>query len=81
MAETWQTAPAEIRINTAEIPDYVRDRLAVATMAFVRSILKQPGGREALEARAVTKYKGGGPVIEKPLSSVVCQTLMARETG
>lgn len=55
MAEARQTAPAEIRINTAEIPDAVRDRLAVATMAFIRGILKQPGGREALEAKMAAK--------------------------
>ena len=55
MAEARQTAPAKIHINTAEVPDAVRDRLAVATMAFIRSILKQLGGREALEARIALK--------------------------
>lgn len=57
MAEGRHTAPVKIRINTAEIPDAVRDRLAVATMEFIRRILKQPGGREALESRAGSKYE------------------------
>jgi len=52
MEKARQTAPAEIRINTAEIPDAVRDKLAVATMALIRNILKQPGSREELLARA-----------------------------
>jgi len=47
----------DIRINTAEIPNHVRDKLAVATMELIRNIQKQPGGREALEARAAAERK------------------------
>ncbi len=52
-----------IRINTAEIPDYVRDSLAAATLRFIRDILHEPGGREKLDAQkqhsAPTQRKGG----------------------
>lgn len=55
MADARQAAPVKIQINTAEIPDAIRDRLAVATMEFIRNIMKQPGGREALEERMAAK--------------------------
>ena len=45
---------AEIHINVDEIPDYVRDNLAAATLDFIRGILRQPGGREALDAKIKT---------------------------
>ena len=41
----------DIHINTAEIPDYVRDNLAAATLQLIRDILRDPGGREKLEAQ------------------------------
>lgn len=41
----------EIHINVDEIPDHVRDRLAASTLDLVRGILRQPGGREALDAQ------------------------------
>ena len=50
-------APAEgeltdkSKIDTSLIPGEVRDRLAAATLEMVRGILRQPGGREALDAR------------------------------
>ena len=40
-----------IHIDTAAIPDGVRDNLAAATLDFIHGILRQPGGREALDAR------------------------------
>ena len=40
-----------VHINVNEIPDYVRDELAVATLKFIRNILRQPGGRERLNAK------------------------------
>ena len=45
----------EIHINTAEIPDYVRDNLAAATLDLIHSILRQPGGRAALDARTAAR--------------------------
>jgi len=44
-----------IHINVAEIPDHVRDDLAAATLDFVRDILRQPGGRAALDAKIKAK--------------------------
>ena len=44
-----------IHINVAEIPDQVRDDLAAATLDFIRGILRQPGGREALDAKIKAK--------------------------
>ncbi len=46
---------AAIHINVAEIPDHARDDLAAATLDFVRSILCQPGGRAALDAKIKAK--------------------------
>ncbi len=40
-----------VHINVAEIPDYTRDKIAAATLDFVRGILHQPGGRAALDAK------------------------------
>ena len=44
-----------LHINVEEIPDYVRDDLAAATLDFVRGILHQPGGRAALDAKIKAK--------------------------
>lgn len=55
------TAPTEgqltdaVIIDTSAIPVEVRDRLAEATLEMVRGILRQPGGRSALEARIAAK--------------------------
>ena len=46
---------AAIHINVAEIPDHARDDLAAATLDFVRDILRQPGGRAALDAKIKAK--------------------------
>lgn len=45
----------EVHINVAEIPDHVRDDLAAATLDLVRDILRQPGGRKALDAKIRAK--------------------------
>lgn len=44
-------AENSIRINTAEIPDYVRDNLAAATLRLIRDVLHESGGREKLDAQ------------------------------
>ncbi len=46
---------AAVHINVAEIPDHARDDLAAATLDFVRGILRQPGGRAALDAKIKAK--------------------------
>ncbi|MCI8363192.1 MAG: hypothetical protein HFJ41_08905 [Clostridia bacterium] len=46
---------AAIHINVAEIPDHARDDLAAATLDFVRGILRQPGGRAALDTKIKAK--------------------------
>ncbi len=45
----------EIRIDTSKIPNEVRDRLAEATMDLILGILRQPGGRESLDAKTVAR--------------------------
>lgn len=44
-----------IKIDFSTIPDYVRDELAEATLESVRAFLKQPGGREFLDAKKAEK--------------------------
>ena len=49
-------APADagkgpITIDTAAIPAHVREDLAAATLELIRGILRQPGGRERLDAK------------------------------
>lgn len=46
-----------IHINVDEIPDYVRDELATATLDLIRGILRQPGGREMLNAKIEERKK------------------------
>lgn len=46
-----------IHINMAEMPDHVRDELAAATLEFIRGILRQPGGREKLDAKIEERKK------------------------
>ena len=41
----------KIHINVDEIPDHVRDELAASTLELIRNILRQPGGRAALDAK------------------------------
>ena len=47
----------EVHINT-EIPDFVRDNLAAATLDLIHGILRQPGGREALDAKTAARRAG-----------------------
>lgn len=44
-----------IKIDFAAIPDYVREDLAEATLESVRAFIRQPGGREFLDARKAAK--------------------------
>lgn len=56
MSDTrYISAPGEIQIDTAAIPAYTRDRLAAATLDLFHAILRQPGGREALDARTAAR--------------------------
>lgn len=40
-----------VKLDVSLIPDVVKDELAAATLEFVRSILRQPGGREILDSK------------------------------
>lgn len=40
-----------VHIDTSTIPGHVRDVLAVSAMDMVLGILRQPGGRELIEAK------------------------------
>lgn len=52
MAELQREVTAsEVRINTAEIPDHVRDDLAAATIELIYTILSQSEGHEMIEAK------------------------------
>lgn len=44
-----------VYIDTSAIPDAVRDGLAAATLDLIHDILRQPGGREALDARIAAR--------------------------
>ena len=44
-----------VKIDFAAIPDYVREELAEATLESVREFIRQPGGREFLDARKAAK--------------------------
>ena len=44
-----------IHIDFDAIPDCVRDDLAVATLNLLRGILRQPGGREMLDAETAAR--------------------------
>ena len=46
---------AEIHIDTSAIPAHVRDNLAASTLELIHAILRQPGGREALDARTAAR--------------------------
>lgn len=43
--------PPDVYVDVTKIPDYVRDQLARATMELILDILRQPGGREMLDAK------------------------------
>lgn len=47
---------SEVHIITKEIPDSARDNLAAATLDLIHSILRQPGGREMLDARTAARH-------------------------
>lgn len=44
-----------VRLDVSLIPEHVRDELAAATLEFVRNTLRQPGGREMLDARTAAR--------------------------
>lgn len=46
-----------IHINVDEIPDYVRDDLAAATLDFIRRLLSNPETRKMLEAKTEERRK------------------------
>lgn len=46
-----------IHVDVTAIPDYVRDDLAAATLAFVRGLLRLPGGRELLDAKIAARQE------------------------
>lgn len=50
-----QEQTVEIKINITEIPASVRDDLAAATLDFIHDLLRQPGGREMIEAKKAAK--------------------------
>jgi hypothetical protein len=49
------TSTYPIKIDFTAIPDYVREELAEATLESVRAFIRQPGGREFLDARKAAK--------------------------
>lgn len=44
-----------ISVDTAQIPAPVRDGIAAATLDMIYGILRQPGGRDALDARIAAR--------------------------
>jgi len=48
----------EIKIDTSLIPEHVRMHLAAATLDLIHGILRQPGGREALDAKTAARRAG-----------------------
>lgn len=46
----------EVHIRTEDIPEFMRDNLAAATLDLIHSILRQPEGREALDARTAARH-------------------------
>lgn len=45
------TDPSEVMIDFEAIPAFIRDDIAATTLECVRDFLRQPGGREFLDAR------------------------------
>lgn len=54
-ATTYPRGGSEIDVELHTIPDFVREDLAAATLASVEEFLRQPGGREFIEARKLAK--------------------------
>ena len=54
-ATTYPGGGSEIDVELHTIPDFVREDLAAATLASVEDFLRQPGGREFIEARKLAK--------------------------
>lgn len=52
-----ETETAPIEIHTELIPNAVRDRLAIATLAFIKRELRDPQSREFIESRAAELRK------------------------
>lgn len=50
-----ETMTGRIHIDTSKIPDAARDYLSASTMELILNILRQPGGREALDARTAAR--------------------------
>ena len=48
----------EVHIRTEDIPEFMRDNLAAATLDLIHGILRQPGGREALDAKTAARRAG-----------------------
>lgn len=46
----------EVHINTAEIPDHVRDRLAAVTLECFKAFLAVPGNAEWLDSRTAARH-------------------------
>lgn len=44
-----------VKLDLSSIPDYVREEFAAATLEAVENFLRQPGGREFLDARKSAK--------------------------
>lgn len=44
-----------VKLDLSSIPDYVREELAAATLEAVENFLRQPGGREMLDARTAAR--------------------------
>lgn len=47
--------PAEFHFTTDDIPEYSRKIIAMAACDLVESILRQPGGREMLDAETARR--------------------------
>lgn len=52
---TVSESTSAIKIDTSAIPDEVRDDLAAATLDLICGILREPGGREKINAKIKQK--------------------------
>ena len=46
----------QIHIDVNLIPEWTRDRLCAATLDFIKGILRQPGGKEMLDAETARRH-------------------------
>lgn len=46
-----KSANDNVYIDTSSIPQHIKDSLAMATLDFIRDLLRQSDGREALNAK------------------------------